>query len=413
MGITRLKLKKEKKPKNNATQLSTELNGSDDGAVSLDEYESPLNGVYLTVSRIFHIAEYVFFAATLLFIVTFVVANPKTISYRNFLAIVNEINAAQPEYERYVKLNYSTETPEKSVVFGSGIAVLSDDNVFMFSGTGRFIYSQLHGINDPYICAKGKYAVVYGFGTNEYKIYSSYSQIYSGTTEYPIYSCSVSADGSVAFVEYLPNGKTRVCAYNSAFEEIGYIDISGYAVCTEIALDGKLHVMSVSVNNGSSMSVFKSYDMKNGVTACEYKFADSWPVAINVLDNGRTALIFNNESVILNEELDIVSRIGHTKPTEVSSCGDLIAIATASELLVFDSEGATLRRESIDDIPKSMCMTEKFVFILIDDRAERYSIYYEEETRSLPVAYDSCKIAALTDNHIVSFGKAGAAMIDY
>lgn len=392
-----------------------EVNKSDyaEDAVDSTEDDRPLNKLYQNISIAFHIAEYIFFAATLLFIVVFVASNPETISYRNLLAIVNEVNATQPEYDRYSKLNYSTETPEKSVVFGSGIAVLSDDNIFMFSGTGRFIYSQLHGIENPYVSAKGKYAVVYSFGSNEYKIYSSYNQIHSGSTEYPIYSCSVSADGSVTFVEYLPSGKTRVCCYNSSFEETGYIDISGYAVFTETASDGIVHVVSLSSAGGESVTVLKSYDMKNGINVSEHKFASVRPVELNVLDNGYTVLILNDRSVILNESFNIADQIFHEKPYSFAFYGNVTAIATADEMLLFDHNGEMIRRENLDDVPRSMCMTEKFVFLLMDDRVDRYSIYYEEDNSSQPVSYDSCKIAALTDYHIVSFGKSGAAMIDY
>ena len=380
---------------------------------ALADDESPLNQVYLNLSRAFHIAEYIFLAATLLFIVTFVASNPKTISYRNFLAIVNEINATTPEYDRYTRLSYSTETPEKSVVFGSGIAVLSEDNIFMFSGTGRFIYSQLHGIDNPYISANGKYAVVYGLGSNEYKIYSSYNLVHSGATEYPIYSGSVFDDGSVTFIEYLPSGRTRVSCYDSSFDEIGHIDISGYAVDTQIASDGKIHVLSVASENSESVTVFKSYDLKNGIIAVEHRFEGVWPVDFGVLDNGCTALVFNSGTVILNEELEITARVQHEKPLDVAFYGEMTAIASAGELVVFDSYGNFINRERLYDVPKSMCMSEGCVFLLTGDRAERYSLGNAEEKKSMPVAYDSYKIAALTDNHIVSFGKNGAAMIDY
>lgn len=414
LEIRRVRVKRKKK--NRAPEALPE-NQSDETVESqpesLSDDESPLNQIYLNLSKAFHIAEYIFLAATLIFIVTFVASNPKTISYRNFIAILNEINAATPETDRYTKLGYSTETPEKSVVFGSGIAVLSEDNIFMFSGTGRFIYSQLHGIDEPYIAAKGKYAVVYGLGSNEYKIYSSYNQIHSGATEYPIYSCSVSDDGSVVFIEYLPNGKTRVCCYDASFEEIGYIDISGYAVDTDIAPDGNIHVLSVSASDGDGAVIFKSYDMKNGVTTANHRFDGVWPIDIRALDNGYTALVFNNGTVMLDEDLNISENITHGKPVDVYFHGDLTAIASAEELVVFDADGNFRLRERLYDVPKSVCMSDNFVFLLADDHADRYSLSTDAKKESMAVPYDSCMIAALTDSHIVSFGKAGAAMIDY
>ena len=379
---------------------------------SLEPDESPLNMVYLNLSKAFHIAEYIFLAATLVFIVTFVASNPKTISYRNLIAILNEINAAKPESDRYTRLSYSTETPEKSVVFGSGIAVLSEDNIFMFSGTGRFIYSQLHGIEEPYIAAKGKYAVVYGLGTNEYKIYSSYNQIHSGATEYPIYSCSVADDGSVVFIEYLPSGKTRVSCYNSSFDETGHIDIAGYAVDTDISRDGGIHVISLLSSDGDSAVIFKSYDMKNGITVAEHRFNGVLPIDMCVLENGYTALVFNNGTVILNESLEICATASHKKPIDVNFHGEFTSIATADELIVFDSSGSFLVRERLFDVPKAVCMSDNYVFLLTDDRADRIGLSSEGGRDSMSVPHDSCLIAVLTDDHIVSFGKAGAAMID-
>jgi hypothetical protein len=58
-------------------------------------------------------------------------------------------------------------------------------------------------------------------------------------------------------------------------------------------------------------------------------------------------------------------------------------------------------------------MSDNFVFLLADDHADRYSLSTDAKKESMAVPYDSCMIAALTDSHIVSFGKAGAAMIDY
>ena len=58
-------------------------------------------------------------------------------------------------------------------------------------------------------------------------------------------------------------------------------------------------------------------------------------------------------------------------------------------------------------------MSDNYVFLLTDDRADRIGLSSEGGRDSMSVPHDSCLIAVLTDDHIVSFGKAGAAMIDY
>jgi hypothetical protein len=67
---------------------------------------------------------------------------------------------------------------------------------------------------------------------------------------------------------------------------------------------------------------------------------------------------------MLDEDLNISENITHGKPVDVYFHGDLTAIASAEELVVFDADGNFRLRERLYDVPKSVCMSDNFVFLL-------------------------------------------------
>ena len=91
MKITRLELKKKKNKAEEAAvpiKISDEL--SSEVSDTTEELETPLNAIYSRISMAFHVAEYIFLIATLIFAVVFLANNPEALTYRNLLAVVNE-----------------------------------------------------------------------------------------------------------------------------------------------------------------------------------------------------------------------------------------------------------------------------------------------------------------------------------
>lgn len=398
--------------KKDEKRSASEVARPEDVRIPISDEELPINRYYLNVSRVFNLAEYIFIVITLLFGLTCVISDPEIISYRNFLMLVSDINAAEFDYNEYTTLTYSTEIPEKSVTFDGGIAVPGEDSIFVYTETGRLSYTRVHGFSEPCLAGDGKYAVLYDFGTVNYKIYNSYTELYSGQTEYPIYGCTVNKNGDCTFIEVTPSGRSRVSLYNSDFSEIGYVETSGFAVAAASNGDKILAVLTLSTEGGSNRSRLTIHSLSTGTSLKEYTFEDVYPIGCRFVSPTKVVAILNTKTVFAGSEDMYYTEVTHASPKMFDHTENRIALLHDGALTVIDLDGNIILSEKLSGRCSSVSITEEAVFVLGADTITRYR-FSDGSVLAKPTDGDSVKIIASSENHLIAFGRSGASMIDY
>ncbi len=397
--------KREKKKRDVSYSLARE----EDVKILIEEDEPPLNRYYLGISRIYNLAEYIFIVIAVLFAITSVAANPEIISYKNFLMLVNDINTSSFDYNEYSSLLYSSETPEKSVTFGGGTAVVGKESVFVYTDTGRLSYAKEHGMKDAMSVGDGKYLLLYDFGKTEFKLYNIYTEVFSGKNEYPIYSASVGNDGSFCFVEETAGGKTRVSLYSSAFDYVGHVEVSGFALLASPGENGSLAVVSIMSEAGSERTKLVIYDAATGAKQREETFLGEYPLALS-LKNRMTTLLLSESLVIISED-GTRKVIPHNALLDYHMGDGAVLIAEESRIVLFSEGGDELMNREINLNVKDVSFSDGAVFVLSEGRISRYLTDGDPDVKL--VKKDYAKIIANGKSHITAFTKSGADLIDY
>ncbi len=396
--------------KRDAENIPGEIGNPDDIRTPIEDDDLPLNPYYLNVSRVYRLMQYIFLVAALLFGITSVAANPEIISYRNFLMLINNVNASEFDYKEYTRLEYQSEIPEVSVSFDGGFAVPTEESVFVYTETGRLSYVDYHDFLSPMITGGGKYFILYDFGTVNYKVCNAYSELFSGQTEYPIYSASVNRDGRYSFVCRTSAGKSTVDFYSSNFKRVGYIEQSGNAFFSKYGDGENLSVVSLKSSSGKPTTTLTVYDTANQTELKKTSYEGTLPLSFAV--NG-------NESVLLLEDRVIfINENGEEKKLNIKSLKDFEL--TEKGLLLFDGEKVILYdfsgnlrfeaeyRERLLDA----AFSDNAIFLLGEDRITRIMISSGEKTVKL-TSGEHRKIIADSNRHITAFTKNGADLINY
>ncbi len=382
----------------------------EDVRIPIEESDLPVNRYYYNVSRIYHLAEYIFIVAALLFGITSVAANPEIISYRNFLMLVNDINASELDYNEYSTLTYSSDLSESAVFFEGGIAVPEEDSIFVFTETGRLSYVKGHEFSNPVLVGNGKNALLYDFGTTNYKIYNAYTELFSGRTDLPIYGADINREGKYTFVERGDDGSFRTELYDSEFSKIGHSETRQIVLFASPGEGNTVCTLSAESNIGSLSVKLTVTDFSENGQRKEQRLEDVSPLALTY-ENGRFAALFSDRLILTDKEGSSVTlKIETPRVFDMNDAGILIGSEEAISLYGYGGE--EIFREEYSGEIYSAALCKDAVFILGDGKITRFDTKEgESDIKLFRSEYE--KILASSKNHIVAFTKSGADLINY
>ena len=149
--------------------------------------ETEYNKFYDAVSVAYRIAEFIFLAAALLFAVIYIAVNSDEIQYAQFEYMAqNFAYTLNQNTDKRTYLTYEREEDQKFTPYGGGLAVCGYKGVTLYSSTGVKTAYIRHGLVDPIPVASDRYLMISENGGTEYKLYSLYSEMYAGKSEYSI-----------------------------------------------------------------------------------------------------------------------------------------------------------------------------------------------------------------------------------
>lgn len=218
--------------------------------------ETEYNKFYDAVSVVYRIAEFIFLAAALLFAVIYIAVNSDEIQYAQFEYMAqNFARTLNQNTDKRTYLTYEREEDQKFTPYGGGLAVCGYKGVTLYSATGVKTAYIRHGLVDPIPVASDRYLMIYENGGNEYKLYSLYSEMYAGKSEYSIYGAFMGKDGSYALITSGGDGACCVLLYNKNFKLINKYTKYGSVVSAAISDDGaKILIITVGVDGNGGYS---------------------------------------------------------------------------------------------------------------------------------------------------------------
>lgn len=381
--------------------------------IPIDDSTEYLNGYYLAVSRFFRLFEYIFIISALLFSIGFVAMHPEIMSYNNFLMFVKDIDMSHIEGEKYTELLYDTDYTDEIELYREGAVVTGSDNLFVFTATGRLAYTAMHSFAEPRLETSDSVALLYDFSSDTYNIYNSYTEIYKGKSEYPIYACTLSDSGRYAFVVKKTDGKYGVTVYSEENKHICSFESDKYIIASALDISGeRLSVASLGVSEGVRYTEVKIYDCNSGTELMHERFNEAHPVSCGFFDDGAFFLITDKSVNFFGNDCSHLSSISHDSPQ--SFCVDLnsLLISYKNCVRVLSSGGSETFTAAFPTDVASCSLSDGALFVLSNGSVIRTDIESGENS-SVVVGADVKKILSTSDKYVIACGVSKASLIEF
>ena len=160
--------------------------------------ERPLDAYYESISERFGITQVLLYLSLLAFVVLSLIGNTGLLTYQNFYYFFKDLGASAETVDvlHTDALSYPTDSAQSFTLYRQGLAIAGNTSVTVFTPSGRQAISQKLQYDKPTAEGSGKYLLVYDADSTQYSLYTSYAQVRSGKSRYPIRSAAVSASGA-------------------------------------------------------------------------------------------------------------------------------------------------------------------------------------------------------------------------
>ena len=318
----------------------------------------PQNEYYESVSSGLGIVQVVLYLSLLAFVVLSFLRNTDLITYRNFYYFIKDLNASAKTVNVWNtdSVSYPTDDKQSFALYRKGLAVAGNNSVTVFTATGRQSISQSISYRNPVAVGTGKYLLVYDLGGTEYSLYNSYTQIFSGETDYPISGAAVSESGTYALITEASEINSVVTLYNSSFERKSAYPKKGYVMDVAISSDGEQIAMVTStVANGSFHTELTVCKVGEKTERAKLKISDSLALSCIFTEKNTVSVLCSGGVYTFTADGKRLGSHGFGGDTvaayAITDSGIAVALKTLGtsekkHILVFDKRGELICNEN-------------------------------------------------------------------
>lgn len=333
----------------------------------------PQNPYYERISSALGLLQVFLYLSLFAFVVLSFFGNTDLITYQNFYHFFKDLNASAETVDVFGtdSVSYPTSEEQSFTLYRHGLAAAGNYSVSVFTATGRQTLSAQVQYRHPVAVGAGKYLLVYELGGDQYSIYNSYTQLYSGKSDAPITGAAVSDAGFYAIVSSSESYTSVVSLYNEHFSLINRYNKNGYVMDVSINEKGTLLSILTSQSKGGMFATeLMVCEPKKGEALVQKDIASSLGLSCTFTDGGISVLC-SDEVLLLSTQGERLASC--TLPSgalsAVSHSADGLAVylkATSvweeSRLLVFDENGKLICNEQTDEEILQLSAVGNFLF---------------------------------------------------
>jgi len=349
----------------------------------------PQNAHYEAVSARLGILQVVLYLSLFAFVIVSFIGNTELITYRNFYYFFKDLNTSFESIEMFgnESVSYPTADEQSFVLYRNGLAVASNTSVTVFTETGRQTLSHSISYKNPIAKGTGKYLLVYELGGTQYSLYNSYTQIYTGKSDYPIQNVAVSNSGMYAIVSSSEEYTSVVSLFNSNFSLINRYNKNGYVMDLDISENGdQIAVLTSSAQSGLFHTELWLHEVGSAEKGTSVSIGNSLALRCSYTASGGV-------SVLCNNGLSFLKGTGHPVfydfegkeivAADLGIYGTSICLGSSdavknTELIAFDRNGDLIFQELIPHSVKQVVKRENAVFALYSDGIARFDLQSSE-----------------------------------
>ena len=343
-----------------------------------ERIDAPQNEYYEEISARLGILQVVLYLGIFAFVVLSFLKNTELITYRNFYYFFKDLNASAESVDVFAgdAVSYPTAEEQSFALYRDGLAVAGSESVTVFTAAGRQTVSKTIQYRNPIAEGAGRYLLVYEMGGRQYSLYNSYTQIFVGTSEFPIYGAAVSDSGMYALISRSEKYNAVIELYNSNFRLINRYNKNGYVTDVAINADGTLlAIPSTDLQNGrlqTQVSLYEPYKTEGETLAV----GQSLPLECAFSTRGNLFLLCGDGVSVVSSKCELlkVHSFDGRQIVSASLTSDGAAVALKSqamnadaELLVLDASGESVGTWQTLSTPQSIDRVGNVVFYKTQD----------------------------------------------
>lgn len=338
--------------------------------------DAPENEYFEKISAGLGILQVVLYLSLFAFVVVSFFANTELITYRNFYYFFKDLNASAETVDVFSSdsVTYPSSADQSFTLYRKGLAVAGNESVTVFTATGRQTVSYNIQYQNPIAVGTGKYLLVYEQGGVSFSLYNSYTQIFSGKSEYPIYGAAVSESGVYALISRSEQYTSVVSLYNSDFILINRYNRNGYV--TDVAINAKgtrVALLASMRDTGGLTTTLTLYEPKKTDALATARIGDSVGLSCAFADGGNVSVLCKDRVVIVSSNGEIGTSYDFDGRSilaaDMGRDGAVVVlrptpISQRSDVLVFDRNGRTICRKTLDESAAQVDRVGDSVYLL-------------------------------------------------
>ena len=357
---------------------------ADDHAVAQHlQAEVPQNSYYERISERLGILQVILYLSLLAFVVLSFFANTNLITYQNFYHFFKDLNASAETVNVLDtdSVSYPMDEEQSFVLYRKGLAIAGNNNVTVFTAAGRQTVSKAISYQNPLAVGSGKYLLVYELGGKQYSIYNSYTQVFSGESEYPINGAAVSDSGMYALISSSAEFTSVVSLYNDRFALINRYNKNGYVM--DVAINGAgslIGILTSMSEDGLFSTNLMICEPGKSTARADVTVSRSLGWSCDFTDDGIFAVICGNEISFVGSDGKL--KYAHAFDGYKLFCADcdqsgsvlyLQSPETDGKGLIwaFDKSGKSIYRQSTEHKVKQIAKSGNAVYLLATSGVER------------------------------------------
>ena len=388
--------------------------------------EVSLNPYYEKISAGLGIAQVVLYLALFAFVVLSFLGNTNLITYRNFYYFFKDLNASAETVDVFASdsVSYPTSDEQSFTLYRKGLAIAGNKNVTVFTATGRQTVSQSINYKNPIAVGSGKYLLVYELGGTQYSVYNSYTQLYTGKSDFPILGAAVSDSGMYALISRSEDATSVVLLYNDQFSLLDRYTKNGCVM--DVALNGKgneIAILTSTPIGGRFITELEIFRTRAGEKKrkAAVEIGNSLALSCTFSDTGGLNVLCGNGFTIVNDDGILENFYDFENKTIVSSfldesggafCLKNSAISDEKQIVVLDKNGKILYDETLKDEIDEIVRLDDSIFIKTKVGVTLLDLC-DNSSRHVPCRTENCHILAVAKDEVLLCSPQKATFIRF
>ncbi len=349
----------------------------------------------------YKIAFRILLIALPLVVVLFTIVCARTFTYDSVFSFFKDLTSAASFIPSdYETVTYTYEEGERTALgYRGGIATVTTGGVEIYSPDGKRLLDVPATLAAPRAVASRKYLLAYDFGDTEFFITNTYTKLYEGETEFPIYLAHVADSGRFALVTASEQHLSQVLLYDANFNLIQRFGRASATTDVCVSSNGRyVAIAGILTQGGKPQSVVEIYRVGAKESVFSLTLEQESAVRLSFTDDRHLALLTDKALRILDSDGDVRVQIDCEGSTPIGfDCNEngCVAVFEADALemqnrvIVLDKKGNTLYDAPYEGDVLDAALAEERAFILSGERVTCI------DTQSKSASDVACKAGAI------------------